>query len=40
MGGFGLAWLLLDLGLGVLLGAVVLFGLLLACFLRRETIGG
>ena len=32
--------LLMDLGLGVLLGAVVAFGLLLAYFLRRETVGG
>jgi hypothetical protein len=31
---------LMDLGLGVLLGAVVAFGLLLAYFLRRETVGG
>jgi hypothetical protein len=31
---------LMDLGLGVLLAAVVAFGLLLAYFLRRETVGG
>jgi hypothetical protein len=31
---------LMDLGLEVLLGAVVAFGLLLAYFLRRETVGG
>ena len=31
--------LLMDLGLEVLLGAVVAFGLLLAYFLRRETVG-
>jgi len=30
---------LMDLGLGVLLAAVVAFGLLLAYFLRRETVG-
>jgi hypothetical protein len=30
---------LMDLGLGVLLGAVVAFGLLLAYVLRRETVG-
>ena len=32
--------ILMDLGLGVLLAAVVAFGLLLAYFLRRETVGG
>ena len=32
--------ILMDLGLEVLLGAVVAFGLLLAYFLRRETVGG
>jgi hypothetical protein len=32
--------LLMDLGLEVLLAAVVAFGLLLAYFLRRETVGG
>ena len=31
--------ILMDLGLEVLLGAVVAFGLLLAYFLRRETVG-
>jgi hypothetical protein len=31
--------LLMDLGLDVLLPAVVAFGLLLAYFLRRETVG-
>jgi hypothetical protein len=31
---------LMDLGLGVLLAAVVVFGLLLAYLLRRETVGG
>ncbi len=31
--------ILMDLGLGVLLGAVVGFGLLLAYVLRRETVG-
>jgi hypothetical protein len=30
---------LMDLGLEVLLAAVVAFGLLLAYFLRRETVG-
>jgi len=32
--------ILMDLGLEVLLGAVVAFALLLAYFLRRETVGG
>ena len=32
--------ILMDLGLEVLLGAVVVFALLLAYFLRRETVGG
>jgi hypothetical protein len=32
--------LLMDLGLGVLLIVVVVFGLLVAYFLRRETVGG
>ena len=31
---------LMDLGLEVLLAAVVAFGLLLAYVLRRETVGG
>jgi len=31
---------LMDLGLDVLLPAVVAFGVLLAYFLRRETVGG
>ena len=32
--------LLMDLGLDVLLPTVVVFALLLAYFLRRETVGG
>ena len=31
--------LLLDTGLGILLGAVVTVGLLVAYLLRRETVG-
>lgn len=31
--------LLLDAGLGVVFGVVVVFGLLLAYVLRRETVG-